>query len=134
MNFDQLKQFITTDMQMQHIYQPVMLIELLKNGGQASEQHIAHTFLSQDPTQQKNYEDKVRNMVGKVLSKNGITEREKPTHQLLNTNNWQTSRLLNYLHCFTDDLPMKNQNEAMHFGSIVLLTENPFQGQSDTRY
>jgi len=45
-NFDQLKQFITTDMQMQHIYQPVMLIELLKNGGQASEQHIARSFLS----------------------------------------------------------------------------------------
>ena len=83
MTFDQLKQFITADMQMQHIYQPVMLIELLKNDGQASEEHIAHTFLSQDPTQQKYYEDKVRNMVGKVLNKNGITEREKSTHRLI---------------------------------------------------
>jgi len=39
--FDQLKKFITEDMQMQHIHQPVMLIELLKNGGQATEEEIA---------------------------------------------------------------------------------------------
>jgi hypothetical protein len=29
MTYDQLYRFITEDMQMQHIYQPVMLIELL---------------------------------------------------------------------------------------------------------
>ena len=68
---------------MQHIYQPVMLIELLKNGGQATEEEIARVFLNRDPTQQKYYEDKVRNMVGKVLKSNGITDREKSVHRLI---------------------------------------------------
>ena len=83
MNYDQLRKFITEDMQMQHIYQPVMLIELLKNGGQATEEEIARVFLNRDPTQQKHYEDKVRNMVGKVLKSNGITDREKSVHRLI---------------------------------------------------
>jgi hypothetical protein len=83
MNYDQLKKFITEDMQMQHIYQPVMLIELLKNGGQALEEDIARVFVNRDPTQQKYYEDKVRNMVGKVLKSNGITDREKSVHRLI---------------------------------------------------
>ena len=33
MNFSELKKFITQDMSMSHIYQPVMLIELLNNQG-----------------------------------------------------------------------------------------------------
>ncbi len=41
MNFQELKQFITKDMRMAHIYQPVMLIELLKNQGKASVTQIA---------------------------------------------------------------------------------------------
>ena len=81
MSFNNLKEFITKDMQMQHIYQPVMLIELLKNGGQASEGDIARVFVNRDPTQQKYYEDKVRNMVGKVLKSNGITDRDKSLHK-----------------------------------------------------
>jgi hypothetical protein len=44
----ELKKFITEDMQMQHIYQPVMLIELLKNGGQATEEEIARFFLNRE--------------------------------------------------------------------------------------
>jgi len=81
--YDQLKKFITEDMQMQHIYQPVMLIELLKNGGHASEKIIAKAILDCDPVQQKYYEDKVRNMVGRVLKKNGITDRVKSEHSLI---------------------------------------------------
>jgi ATP adenylyltransferase len=83
MSYNQIKKFITEDMQMQHIYQPVMLIELLKNGGQATEEDIARVFLNRDPTQQKYYEDKVRNMVGKVLKSNGITDRDKSVHRLI---------------------------------------------------
>lgn len=83
MTFNELKNFILNDMQMQHVYQPVMLIELLKNNGEASETQIAKAILGVDPVQQRYYEDKVRNMVGKVLNKNGITEREKSTHRLL---------------------------------------------------
>ena len=69
-------------MSMQHIYQPVMLIELLKNQGNASEETIARVILNRDPTQVDYYIDKVRNMVGKVLRDNGITERDKEVHSL----------------------------------------------------
>ena len=80
--FKSLKKYILEDMSMQHIYQPVMLIELLKNQGNSSEETIARVILNRDPTQVDYYIDKVRNMVGKVLRDNGITERDKEVHSL----------------------------------------------------
>ena len=62
--YQKLHDYIST-MQMKHVYQPVMLIELLKNNGEASEQTIAKAILDIDPVQQAYYRDKVRNMVGK---------------------------------------------------------------------
>ena len=60
---------------MSHIYQPVMLMTLLKNKGKASVKEIAQSILNQDPTQIEYYSEIVKNMVGKVLTKNrGITE------------------------------------------------------------
>ena len=83
MIFEKLSDFISKKMQMQHVYQPIMLIELLKHGGQATEHQIARVLLTLDPTQQKYYENKVRNMVGEVLINNGVTKREKSIHHLL---------------------------------------------------
>jgi diadenosine tetraphosphate (Ap4A) HIT family hydrolase len=80
--YEKLKSFIENDMSMQHIYQPAMLIELLKNEGSAAEEDIAKIFLDRDPTQIKYYVNKVRGMVGKVLANNGITLREKNIHLL----------------------------------------------------
>ena len=82
MNFSDLKKFISDDMSMQHIYQPVMLIELLKNNGLATEEDIARVLLNRDPTQIDYYIDKVKNMVGKVLANRQITTKEKSIHQL----------------------------------------------------
>ncbi len=82
MTFSDLKKFITEDMSMQHIYQPVMLIELLKNQGSASEEDIAKVILNRDPTQLDYYIDKVKNMVGKVLANRQITTKEKSIHRL----------------------------------------------------
>jgi len=82
MTFTDLKKFITDDMSMQHIYQPVMLIELLKNQGVATEEDIAKVILNRDPTQLDYYINKVKNMVGKVLSNHQITTKEKSIHQL----------------------------------------------------
>ena len=82
MTFSGLKKFILEDMSMQHIYQPVMLIELLKNQGMATEEDIAKVILNRDPTQLDYYINKVKNMVGKVLSNHQITIKEKSTHQL----------------------------------------------------
>ena len=82
MTFSDLKKFITEDMSMSHIYQPVMLIELLKNQGFASEEDIAKVILNRDPTQLDYNIDKVKNMVGKVLANRQITTKEKSIHRL----------------------------------------------------
>jgi len=82
MNYEDLKRFIATDMSMQHIYQPVMLIELLKNDGSVSDEDIARVLLNRDPTQIDYYVDKVKNMVGKVLASHQITSKEKSVHHL----------------------------------------------------
>ena len=82
MCYQDLKKFITEDMSMQHIYQPVMLIELLKNQGAASEEHIAQVILNRDPTQLDYYIDKVKNMVGKVLANRQVTNRQGSVHHL----------------------------------------------------
>jgi len=82
MTYQDLKKFITQDMSMAHIYQPVMLIELLKNKGSATEEQIAQVILNRDPTQLDYYIDKVKNMVGKVLANREVTTKEKSIHSL----------------------------------------------------
>ena len=85
MNFKDLKDFIQNQMRMSHIYQPVMLIEILKKGGFASAEQIAKAILNHDPTQVDYYKEVVKNMVGKVLTSNrGITEKTGDTYSLIN--------------------------------------------------
>jgi len=63
---------------MSHIYQPVMLKELLLKGGQSSVEDISKSLLAHDQSQIEYYEQITKNMVGKVLTdNNGITERIK---------------------------------------------------------
>ena len=84
--FENLKNFIIKDMSMSHIYQPAMLIALLKNKGKASVKEIAQSILNQDPTQIEYYSEIVKNMVGKVLTKNrGITEKTGEVYSLLDS-------------------------------------------------
>lgn len=74
--FDKLSVFISDDMSMQQIYQPVMLIELLSNKGSASVKDIAEAIAIHDPTQVEYYQETVKRMVGEVLTKKrGITEK-----------------------------------------------------------
>ena len=83
MNFSELKKFITQDMSMSHIYQPVMLIELLNNQGKASVTQIAQAILNKDPSQIEYYSQIVKRMVGDVLTnKRKITTKDKD-HYLL---------------------------------------------------
>jgi hypothetical protein len=64
-----------------------MLIELLKNNGQASVSQIAQSILNHDPTQLDYYSEVVKNMVGKVLTqKRGITEKSENTYRLIDAN------------------------------------------------
>ena len=54
--FDKLSDFILNQMRMSHIYQPVMLIEILKKNGSASTNDIAKALLSYDISQVEYYE------------------------------------------------------------------------------
>ena len=82
--FNFLQHFIASEMRMSQIYQPLMLIELLKNNGSASVNQIAQAILNKDPTQIEYFSLIVKNMVGKVLTKNrGITEKNKDTYTLI---------------------------------------------------
>ncbi|MEM3099708.1 MAG: HIT domain-containing protein [Nitrososphaerales archaeon] len=81
MEFNELKDFITLRMRMQHIYQPVMIKTLLKAGGKASVRTIAKTFL-QHESQIEYYEQITRNMPGKVLVKHGIVRYDSGNYLL----------------------------------------------------
>ncbi len=81
--FEKLKKFIKQDMRTSHIYQPVMLIELLQHNGKRTVTEIAKSFVNMDPTQVEYYSNIVKNMVGKVLTKNrGITYKDGDTYHL----------------------------------------------------
>jgi len=69
---------------MSQVYQPLMLIELLRNNGQASVQQIAQAILDRDPTQIEYFSEIVKNMVGRVLTKNRtITEKDGDLYRLI---------------------------------------------------
>ena len=86
-HFKELRSFIASKMRMNHIYQPVMLLELLNNNGSAEVTQIAKALLSHDQSQIQYYEQITKNMVGKVLTKNrGITTKDKDVYSLLGFN------------------------------------------------
>jgi hypothetical protein len=81
-SFKNLRDFIQKRMRMSHIYQPVMIRELLKRGGKASIRNIAAAFLARDASQLEYYEQITKNMPGKVLGKHGIAERDGDEYRL----------------------------------------------------
>ena len=81
--FEELQDFIRNKMRMSHIYQPVMLIELLQNNGSATVNQIARSLLDRDISQVEYYEHITKSMVGRVLTKNrGITEKQGDSYSL----------------------------------------------------
>ena len=71
-----LNEFIQKRMRMSHIYQPVMLRELLYRKGTASVEQVAHALLAYDQSQIDYYSHITKNMVGAVLSsKNQVVEK-----------------------------------------------------------
>ena len=67
--YSKLKNYISKKMSMSHIYQPLMLIELIKGNGKASDNNIAKSFLSYDETQIDYYKKITTLMPFKYLSK-----------------------------------------------------------------
>jgi ATP adenylyltransferase len=82
-SFEHLRDFIRKRMRMAHIYQPVMIKELLQSGGKASIRNIAAAFLSRDESQLEYYEQITKDMPGKVLGKHGIVERNGEEYYLI---------------------------------------------------
>jgi len=75
-SFEQLRDFIQKRMRMAHIYQPVMIKELLAHRGRASIRNFAAAFLARDVSQLEYYEQITKDMPGRVLAKHGIAERD----------------------------------------------------------
>jgi ATP adenylyltransferase len=69
-------------MRMAHIYQTVMIRELLTHGGKAGIRNIASAFLARDASQLEYYEQITKDMPGKVLAKHGIVERDGDQYRL----------------------------------------------------
>ncbi len=55
MTYDELKDFLQVHMRMSHVYQPLMIRELLTVGGKASTRQIAADILARDETQIEYY-------------------------------------------------------------------------------
>ena len=75
--FRKLKKFLSSEMRMSHIYQPVMIKTLLQKKGSAETSNIAKQLLMHDQSQVEYYEQVVKNMVGKVLTtKRKLTKKD----------------------------------------------------------
>ena len=77
-----LRDFLQKHMRMSHIYQPVMIKELLKRSGEASVRDVAAAFLARDESQLEYYEKITKDMPGRVLAKHGIVERDGNKYRL----------------------------------------------------
>ena len=83
---------------MSHVYQPVMIRNLLKNKGSSDSEKIAKDLLAYDISQVEYYQQITKNMVGRVLTNNrGITQKDGDIY---------------YLNCF-DYLSKEEQKELI---------------------
>jgi diadenosine tetraphosphate (Ap4A) HIT family hydrolase len=83
MTYEQLADFVQNRMRMSHVYQPVMLMTLLRGGGRSSTKEIARSILAHDESQVEYYQDVTKNMVGRVLMSHGIVEKEDGGYALV---------------------------------------------------
>ncbi len=76
MTFEDLIEFVSSQMRMSHIYQPLLIRSLVDAGGSATLRQLAQTFLVQDESQLLYYEKRIKEMPLKVLSKHGIVRKD----------------------------------------------------------
>jgi diadenosine tetraphosphate (Ap4A) HIT family hydrolase/5-methylcytosine-specific restriction endonuclease McrA len=72
--FKRLSDFISTAMQMSHVYQPVMLRTLIDKGGRATVSEVAQALLFEDRAQRDYYQEITKRMPGAVLRKRGVVD------------------------------------------------------------
>lgn len=73
---DKLLNFLKNEMRLSHIYQPLLIRSLIDAGGTATVRQLALQFLNQDESQIQYYEDRIKQMPLKVLSKHGIVTKQ----------------------------------------------------------
>lgn len=76
MTFEDLKDFLENRMRMSHIYQPLLIRNLIDAGGSATLRQLALNFLAYDESQIIHYEKTLKNMPVKVLSNHSIVKRD----------------------------------------------------------
>jgi hypothetical protein len=81
--FQQLKTFLTKQMRMSHLYQPLMLRTLVEKGGTASLRDIASTFLAHDESQIEYYIEITKRMPGPVLTRHRLVQRDGTGYRLI---------------------------------------------------
>jgi len=81
--FQGLAEYINRRMRMSHIYQPLMLMELLGRSSSAPAEDIARRILGEDSSQIEYYTERVKRMVGRVLTSNGITTHAGGVYSLI---------------------------------------------------
>src|SRR5262245_20526319 len=81
--FRQLKDFLTQQMRMAHLYQPLMLRTLIEKGGAASLRDIASAFLTHDESQIEYYIEITKRMPGPVLTRHRLVRREGTGYRLI---------------------------------------------------
>jgi ATP adenylyltransferase len=80
--FTVLREFILSQMRMAHIYQPVMLKTLIVRNGSATIREMGAEFLARDESQLEYYDQIVKAMPGRVLSKHGLVQRDGNSYRL----------------------------------------------------
>ena len=70
-------------MRMSHIYQPAMLLALLRNHGRCHESAIAKAILEYDQSQIEYYTKITNNMVGRVLRNHRLVEKHQQDYTLI---------------------------------------------------
>ena len=95
MTYEQLADFIDNRMRMSHIYQPIMLIELLSNGGVLKDEDIAKALLAHDQSQIEYYTAITNSMVGRVLRNRSVVLRDRNTleYKLIEFENLSKSQI-----------------------------------------
>jgi ATP adenylyltransferase len=82
MKFQALRDFVSRKMRMSHVYQPVMIRSLIRAGGRASIEAIAKDLLAEDQSQIEYYSAIVKNMVGRVLTRRDVVQRQDSNYVL----------------------------------------------------
>jgi ATP adenylyltransferase len=81
--FQRLASFLTKQMRMAHLYQPLMLRTLIEKGGTVSLRDIASSFLAHDESQIEYYIEITKRMPGPVLTRHQLVQRDGDGYSLV---------------------------------------------------